>query len=296
MGADPVQQSIVALCMDATSGPVAADIADAATLRVVDTFAAYYAAWGMTACVQARAWALSATPNGTASLLGTAHRVAPETAAFVNGLTARSSELNDTLHVGGKQGGHPSDIIMPLLAVAEHRHAPGDSYLTAVVLGYEIFMRLFDLADVDAFDYTCLVAIAVAAAGATLLGANATQVGHAVAIAAVANNGLRRARLGRLTDWKCTASGEGGRAGVFAASLAVHDFEGPADPFTGESGWLEHVGNVTTVSGDPDWELRRDSIARTILKPRPACGSGMSATLAAEKAAAQLLRLSLIHI
>lgn len=287
-GADPVQQSIVALCVDATSGPVAADIAAEATVRVVDTFAAYYAAWRLNSCKQARAWAMSAERCGTASVLGTSHRVAPETAAFVNGLAARSSELNDTLHVGGKQGGHPSDIIMPLLAVAEHNHTSGDRYLTAVALGYEIFMRLFDLANVDAFDYTCLVAITVAAAGSTLLGANAAQIGHAVAIAAVANNGLRRARLGRLTDWKCTASGEGGRAGVFAAMLARHGFEGPADPFVGESGWLEHVGNVTNYSDDHDWRIRRQSLARTILKPRPACGSGMSAVLAAERAAAQL--------
>jgi 2-methylcitrate dehydratase len=149
-------------------------------------------------------------------------------------------------------------------------------------------MRLFDLADLDAFDYTCLVAIAVAAVGAMLMGADEAQIGHAVAIAAVANNGLRRARLGRLTDWKSAASGEAGRAGVFAAVLARQGFEGPADPFVGESGWLEHVGNVATGSPDPQWRLRRESLTRTILKPRPVCGSGMSAVLAAEGAAAQL--------
>jgi 2-methylcitrate dehydratase len=285
MCADPVQQSIVSLCSETAAGPLAADVASAAAVRIVDTFAAYYAAFRLNSCAQARAWAVSSGCHGTARVLGTSDRVAPETASFVNALTARSSELNDTLHVAGKQGAHPSDVILPLLAIAEHSHASGQCYLKSVALGYEIFMRLFDLADVNAFDYTCLVGIAVAAAGSTLLGADAVQIGHAVAIAAVANNGLRRARLGRLTDWKSTASGESGRAGAHAAVLARNGFEGPADPFVGEAGWLEHIGNTTAYSGKADWRLRQDSLTRTILKPRPVCGSGMSAVLAAERVA-----------
>ena len=288
LDADPVQRSIVQLCVDAAANPLDTEISAAARVRIVDTFAAYYAAWQLDSCVAARNWALSTGPGGSASVLGTQHRVTPEVAAFVNGLVARSSEFNDTMHVAGKQGAHPSDIIMPLLAVAEHNHVSGDRYLLAVALGYEIFMRLFDLADLDVFDYTCLVSISVAAVASTLLDANAVQIAHAVAIAAVANNGLRRARLGQLTEWKAAASGESGRAGVHAAMLARHGFEGPAEPFTGEAGWLRHVGNVTSYADESAWRLRPESLTRTILKPRPACGSGMSAVLAAEQAAAQL--------
>jgi 2-methylcitrate dehydratase len=288
---DPVHRSIVQMCVDASNGTLDTEVAAAAGIRIVDTFAAYYAAWQLDSCAAARDWAVATGTGGSASVLGTRHQVTPEVAAFVNGLIARSSELNDTMHVAGKQGAHPSDIIMPLLAVAEHNHVSGDRFLVAVALGYEIFMRLFDLADLDAFDYTCLVAISVAAVASTLLDANAVQIAHAVAIAAVANNGLRRARLGQLTEWKAAASGESGRAGVHAAMLARHGFEGPTEPFTGESGWLRHVGNVTTFADDAEespWRLRSESLTRTILKPRPACGSGMSAVLAAEKAAAQL--------
>jgi 2-methylcitrate dehydratase len=285
MSVDPLQRSIVQLCVDAAARPLPAGIAAAANCRVVDTFAAYYAAWQLDTCRDARRWALSTAQSGSASIVGTTDRVSPEIAAFVNGLSARSSELNDTLHVGGKQGAHPSDLIMPLLAVAEHNHTTGAQYLSAVAIGYEIFLRLFDLADLDAFDYTCLLSISIAAVAATLLGASPEQTGHAVAIAVVANNGLRRARLGQLTSWKATASGEAGRAGVFAAMLARNGFEGPAEPFVGESGWLEHVGNVATYADDePVWWLRQESLNRTIVKPRSACGSGMSAVLAAERA------------
>src|SRR5262249_16126200 len=103
MNADPIQQSIVALCVDTANGPIAADISAAATIRIMDTFAAFYAAWPVDNCKRARKWAQSAECRGTATVLGTAHRVRPETAAFVNGLAARSSELNDTVHVSGKQ-------------------------------------------------------------------------------------------------------------------------------------------------------------------------------------------------
>ena len=147
MGVDPLQRSIVRLCVDAAARPLPAGIAAAANCRVVDTFAAYYAAWQLETCRDARRWALSTAQSGSASIVGTTDRVSPEIAAFVNGLSARSSELNDTLHVGGKQGAHPSDLIMPLLAVAEHNHTTGAQYLSAVAIGYEIFLRLFDLAD-----------------------------------------------------------------------------------------------------------------------------------------------------
>ena len=76
----------------------------------------------------------------------------------------------------GTAHGHPSDVITPLLAVAEHVNASGADFLAAVVLAYEIYLRICDACHSEGFDPACFGGIAMAAATGRLLGLSAEQI------------------------------------------------------------------------------------------------------------------------
>ena len=70
----------------------------------------------------------------------------------MNGTTARYVEMNDVYHWPGSSGGHPSDVLTPVLAIAEYAHASGKDFLAAVVLAYEIYLRMSDAVRTPGFD------------------------------------------------------------------------------------------------------------------------------------------------
>ena len=101
--------------------------------RVLDTLGCAIGAFEAQPSRIARALALRATVPGGASVWGTGQRTLPELAAFANGVMARYIEGNDA-YLGG--GGHPSDVIAPVLAAAEAAGADGRTVITAVTLAY----------------------------------------------------------------------------------------------------------------------------------------------------------------
>ncbi len=259
-----------------------------ACVRVIDTLGALIGGFDDEPCRVARALAADTPVASGACIFGTNLRAPVDMAAFVNGTTARSAEINDVYHRPGSKNGHPSDVIMPLHAVAEHAHAGGRDFLAAVVIAYEIYLRFADQFDGRAFDATNFCGIAVAAACARLIGLTTEQTAEAISIAAVPNNALNQTRTGHLTMWKSAAAGQAGRAGVFAALLAQKGMRGAHEPFTGKHGWCNNIARkalVFDVMGGAGVEFK---IHETIIKPRMACLHTLAPILAAEKTAAQL--------
>ena len=66
----------------------------------------------------------------------------PEMAGFANGVMVRYLDCNDSYFSPG--GGHPSDMIPAVLALADPMVSDGRSVITAVALAYEVFCRLSD--------------------------------------------------------------------------------------------------------------------------------------------------------
>jgi 2-methylcitrate dehydratase len=223
-------------------------------------------------------------PDG-ATVVGTAIRTAPDMAAFANATAARYVELNDVYHWPGSAGGHPSDVVMPLLGVAEHARAGGPALIAAVVLAYEIYLRLSDAIGRTHFDCANFACIGVAVASGRVLGLTRAQIGHALSMAAVPNNILRRVRTGHLSMWKAVTAGHAGKAAVFAALLAREGMDGPTQPFEGRSGWSEHIAGkrfALEVMGGGGVPFK---IEDTMIKPRSSCATTISSILAAEKVA-----------
>lgn len=79
------------------------------------------------------------------TLLGTGQKVSALDAAFVNGISAHSLELDD--HISHARSlGHPGVVSVPAaMALGEHRRVSGETFVAAVVHGYEVTSRLNDV-------------------------------------------------------------------------------------------------------------------------------------------------------
>ncbi len=262
----------------------------AAKVRVIDTLAALAGGYDGEPCAIARRMAERTPLADGASIYGTTLRTTPEMAAFANGTAARYVELNDVYHWPGSAGGHPSDVVMPLMGVAEHANASGRELLAAVVLAYEIYLRLSDAIGRTPFDCANFACIGIAAASAKLLGLDTDGIANSLSMAAVTNNVLRQVRTGHLSMWKAVTAGHAGKQGVFAALLAHEGMNAPFLPFEGRSGWCAHIAGkplALEVMGGAGVPFK---IEDTLIKPRSSCATTISSILAAEKAAPAVMK------
>lgn len=209
--------------------------------RIIDTLGCALGAYDAEPCVIARRLALRARTDAGARILGTNHHTLPELAAFANGVMARYLDGNDTFPGGG---GHPSDVIAPMLALAEAAAADGWALINAVVLAYEIYGAFFRGASMreHGMDHVLYTAVASAVGAGRLLGLDRARLAQAVALAITPNLALHCTRRGDLSMWKGVAAANGARNGVFAALLAAEGMTGPNEAIEGSHGLRELVG------------------------------------------------------
>src|SRR3954466_11897744 len=108
--------------------------------RILDTFGCAIAAFDAGPSLIGRALAMRVSASEGARLLGTDHRTLPELATFANCVMARYLDGNDVFPGGG---GHPSDVIAPLLALADASGYSGLATISAIALGYDVHYALF---------------------------------------------------------------------------------------------------------------------------------------------------------
>jgi 2-methylcitrate dehydratase len=285
---DTLQQRLTDYACGLTYETLPPEIVHAAKVRVVDTLGSLIGGFFEEPARIARN-VVAAMPNPAGvSVIGTRMKASPEMAAFVNGATARAAELNDIYHWPHAFGGHPSDVLTPVLAAAESVQASGRDFITAVVLAYEIYLRFSDVfRNVDmGFDHTNLCTLGTAVASGKLLGLSRQQLSHCISMAAVPNVILRQVRSDHYSMWKAVASGQAGRAGVFAAILAKAGMEGPHLPFEGKAGWCGHVAREKlTLQGLGGTNAEPFKIIHSLIKHRASCGTTISSIIAAEKVA-----------
>ncbi len=259
----------------------------AAKVRIIDTLGALVGGYFGEPCRIARSLAARMPAPGGATVLGARMKTTPHFAAFVNATSARYAELND-VHLPGSGGGHPSDVVTPLFAAAEHAQSSGREFITAIVLAYEVYLRVVEATRMPGFDSGNFVCLAAAVGAGKLLRLTPPQLSSCISIALVANNALRVGRVGHLTMWKTAAAGQAGGAGVFAAILARAGMEGPDLPFEGTGAWCDHVAHgrfsLDTMGGN----AIPFKIEQTLIKLRPCCAATISPLLAAEKIAASV--------
>jgi 2-methylcitrate dehydratase PrpD len=166
-------------------------------------------------------------------------RTDPSRATLVNGVMMGAFEAEHVGHVA-----HPSATVFPAaLAAAERYHADGRSFLTAMLLGYEVVCRVGE-AQTAATERErgfhnpgVNGAFGAAAAVGRLLGLDAGRLAWALGIAGSHACGLAEfAWEGAMT--KRMHPGRAAQLGLESALLAARGFTGPTTVLEGRYGYL----------------------------------------------------------
>jgi len=220
----------------------------AAKSAIMDCLAVALGALRHRAAQAARRYARNAPVAAGATLWGSGERVSAEAATLVNGVPLRGYDYND-LYIG-RSGGHPSDIIPGAIAIAQWRGLSGQSLLSAIALGYEAQLSLFDFFSLHAngWDYPVVTGLGATCCYARLIGLSGAQTREALAITAVAHfvsdeveSGELNAR-GDLTMWKRFNASNAARTAVGACLLAEAGVEGAVRPFEGRTAFFSKLG------------------------------------------------------
>lgn len=191
----------------------------------------------------ARGLAASITSTMPSRVLGTEDYSSPDMAGFANGVMLRYLDCNDSYFSPG--GGHPSDMIAAVFALADPMGSDGRDVITSIVLAYEVFCRLSDQVVTGdlGWDQGMFSVIGSVCAAGKIMGLDQQQMSHAISLAVAPSLPLGVTRTGELSMWKGCATATATRAAVFAAMLAGQGMSGPAEPFEGRRGlWEQAVG------------------------------------------------------
>ena len=163
--------------------------------------------------------------NGQASVIG-GGTATLALATLANGALVRAIDFNDHLahnpNTNAKLGGHPSDNLSAILAIAEWRNLGGADVIAALLAGYELYGRVYKYLTPELpWDHTTSFGFSVPAVAARLLGLDADKTANAIAISAAQSATLGVVRRGQLSHSKFLASALVAERGVEAAQLAA---------------------------------------------------------------------------
>jgi 2-methylcitrate dehydratase len=221
----------------------------AATQRLIDALGCGLGAHDCEPAQIGRRMAAGETPGKYAGrVLFYSDRLPAESAAFINTTMIRNFDFNDRY-----PGGHPSDALGPLIALASTMSVDGKRFLASMSVMYEIFARLSDSTQLSrrGWDQGFAISISAAAGVCNLLGLPLQTTANAIGIAASSNVPLRVTRSGELTPWKSVATAYAARNGLFAACLAAEGMAGPGHAFEGRAGLFENVTGPFTLVDFP---------------------------------------------
>jgi len=224
---EKLAEFVAGLKTEAVPAPVLAS----ARACVLDLLGAAAAGWRGLGPRAARAAAARLFAPGPASVWFSDIRLEPAGAALANCAAASALDLDDGHRAAG---GHPGASIIPAsLAVAQETKASGREFLAAVVIGYEVAVRVGagrDLSRLDTFSTGRWCNFGAAAAAGWLRRLEPAKLAQALALAGVHGPNLSAAGYSRVMG---NQAKEGipwsTLTGLAAAALAEAGFTGPTD-------------------------------------------------------------------
>jgi 2-methylcitrate dehydratase len=238
-----LERKLILYARDLRFDEVPAEALHQTKRRILDTLGGALAAYHAPPSRIARRLAQPVGEGPTARVWGSLSGTTPESAAFANGTMLRYLDINDTYRT--KDGGHPSDNLGAVLAVAEMVDATGGDAILALIISYEIQCRFVDAVGFNdaGWDQPVPGAMACALAAGRLLQLSEDAMRNALALAVIPNLCTYQTRAGELSMWKGCAAANGARQGVFAARLAAAGMTGPYQAFDGVFGvWKQTMG------------------------------------------------------
>src|SRR5690242_5804061 len=208
-----------------------------------------------------------------ATVVGARRRTGAVWAALCNGTAAHALDFDDTNFA---LMGHPSaPVLAAALAAGELALADGRAVLHAFLVGFEVETTLAEVINPPHYEHgwhaTCtLGTLGAAAAAARLLGLDAAQTRHALAVAASQASGLKE-NFGTMT--KPFHAGHAGRSGVLSALMAREGWTASEHALEGPQGFFNVLGagkcrlDALGTLGAP-WKILTTGVA---VKPYPSC-------------------------
>ncbi|HEX9016671.1 MAG TPA: MmgE/PrpD family protein [Chloroflexota bacterium] len=267
-------EQLATFLSDPSSAPVPAHVIDRATYFTLDWLGSAIA--GTRTLAGKAILAHAAEQAGThSSVVGLGTRTGTQAAAFANGAVAHITETDDVHRAAVL---HPGVAVIPAaLATAERLGSTGLDFLTAVVFGYEVAIRVGESVGTSHYYYwhntsTCGVFGAAAAAG-WLLRLSDKQMAWALGNAGSLSAGLWEFnRDGAMA--KHLHAGHAASSGVLAAELAARDFTGTRFVLEGKRGLYA----ATSTDAHPEKVveglapgMRGYKIEECVVKPYPSC-------------------------
>lgn len=196
-------------------------------------------------------------------------------AALANGVAIRYQDYND-VYFGPAWTAHPSDTIATVLAAAEWRGRSGADFLLGMIIAYEVQMRFSDLPVPQnlwhrGWHHTVACSYAAAAGAGRMLGLDARQLGHAIALSGARSNTLAEIRHGDIPMDKALSAPIVASQAILYALFAKQGFTGCSTLLEGPYGFGKSVANGVDV--EPLVPQRGDfRIMKIGLKPYPVEG------------------------
>lgn len=196
-------------------------------------------------------------------------------AALANGVAIRYQDYND-VYFGPAWTAHPSDTIATVLAAAEWQGRSGADFLLGMIIAYEVQMRFADLPVPKnlwhrGWHHTAACSYAAAAGAGRLLGLDAVQLGHAIALSGARSNTLAEIRHGEIPMDKALSAPIVASQAILYALLARQGFTGCGTLLEGPYGFGKTVAGGVDVA--PLVPQRGDfRLMKIGLKPYPVEG------------------------
>ncbi len=208
---------------------------------------------------------------GTIVVPGTGRTLSLLGAAYMNAQAANALDFDDSFRSGAPS--HPgATVVPPALALGQHRAMDGVDFLRAVIIGYEVSLRIGRAVQPSperkqqVYGFSTWQIFGAAAAASSALGLSAEKVVNALGLAAVHAPvpSLRKLGTGepRPYPWIKNTYGAASEAGLLAALLAGEGYIGSRSIFEGEHGfWImsgsdRYYPKLMVQGLGRDWLLR----------------------------------------
>jgi len=272
---EPITRTLGHFCHGLKSKDLSADVVDRTRYMLLDYLGVAIAGSLAESSQPIHRMLARTAPTGPCTLIGTAMKTTPESAALANGAAAHGVELDDTHQAGSI---HPGVVIFSTAIALSEINSKIDfgQFVSAVVAGYEVATRLA-MAVQPKYHYqlgfhptsTCGV-FGAAVTAAKLLALSEEQMLSAMGIAgSMASGSLEFLAEGAWT--KRLHPGLAAQNGILAANLAAEGFQGPATILEGRDGFLsgysrKPIPELVTEDLGKGFEIMRTSV-----KPHACC-------------------------
>ncbi len=205
------------------------------------------------------------------TVIGTRVKTSSMNAALANGIFGHAVELDD-IHETAII--HPAAPVLPAaLAVAEHVNAGGQDFITSVVLGYEVGIRVGMAINPSHYQFWHTTGTAgtfgAAAAAGKILGLNIEEMVYALGIAGTQAAGLIEV-FGTMS--KPFNAGKAAENGVWAALLAKEGFTSSRSILEAEKGYCRAAARECDLNRITENLGREFEIMNNIFKIHASCG------------------------